>query len=142
MRNQQDPPAFGRLTRLLCRWGEWHERYRLFSGYPSRSTLHYLAMTGLAGDMRPGHKILEPEMSLPLRRIQRAWMALSSDDHRQMIYCKYALDRDSDGRLITDADRAGILHCSMLDFHSRFLAARRDLRRCLKAFSLEAASGS
>lgn len=59
---------------------------------------------------------------------------------RQVIWVKYVCDRDDKGKPITDAQRAGLLECSMLDFSGLLLSARRELRRILK-YKLGAVSG-
>ena len=134
------PKHLSRLTRTLQRWGDWQEIELTRSAYPSVNVLSRIAQTGIPDAFRPGHRILAREMPAELQCIQRAWMALETDQARQVIWVKYVCDRDDTGKPITDAQRAGLLECSILDFNGLLLSARRELRRILK-YKLGAVSG-
>ena len=119
-----------KLDFMLKEWGQWKYRSLEYGTELGENILHRCGfMMGTSG--RPGHKILCLECNFSIRRIDRAFCALS-DIEADALLCMYCLPHNpKTKKSYTQQELATGLGIKYNTFKSRIRRARTNLSKML-----------
>lgn len=90
----------------LERWGDWHDKYAMHTGFPAADAL--TAYLEGAGGGKKGDTVLCPEMPQEVYWTQQRVLSLKQRQ-RDAIFVKYVCTVNEGGQLISDEQRAAYL---------------------------------